>query len=230
LLKLVRERQYNIPDLENVCLSEADLGDFDINDITLETVLFQTGYLTIKQVEDFDGERLFYLTYPNREVKTSFNQYLLRDLTHTTPNSITRNRFQIHKALQAADFEMLKQGFQAIFASIPNDWYRKNKIANYEGYYASIVYSCFCALGLTVIAEDTTNHGRIDLTVMQNNKVFIIEFKVLKEGEKAGSALAQIKAKNYQQKYLASDNLIFLVGMEFDPVERNIVGFDWEQV
>lgn len=230
LLKLVRERQYSVPDMENVFLSEADLGSFDINDITLETVLFQAGYLTIKQVEEFEGERLFYLTYPNREVKASLNQYLLRDLTHTTPSSITRNRVQIHKALQLSDFDMLEQGFRAIFASIPNDWYRKNKIANYEGYYASIVYSCFCALGLTVIAEDTTNHGRIDLTVMQKNKVFIIEFKVLKEGEEQGVALAQIKAKNYQQKYLAADNLIYLIGMEFDQADRNIVGFDWEQV
>ena len=230
LLKLVRERQYSIPDMENVFLSEADLGSFDINDITLETVLFQTGYLTIKAVEDFDGDRLFYLTYPNREVKASLNQYLLRDLTHTTPSSITRNRFQIHKALQATDFEMLEQGFRAIFASIPNDWYRKNKIANYEGYYASIVYSCFCALGLNVIAEDTTNHGRIDLTVLQKNKVFIIEFKVLDENSQQGRALAQIKAKNYQQKYLSGNKEIFLIGMEFDKAERNMVVFDWEKI
>jgi len=45
LLKLIRNRQYAVPDLENIFLSEADLGSFDINDITLETLLFQTGYL-----------------------------------------------------------------------------------------------------------------------------------------------------------------------------------------
>ncbi|MCF7971630.1 MAG: PD-(D/E)XK nuclease domain-containing protein [Methylococcaceae bacterium] len=214
--------------MENIFLSEADLGSFDINDITLETVLFQTGYLTIKQVEEIDGDRFFYLNYPNREVKASLNQYLLRDLTHTTPTSIARNRFQIHKALDAMDFKALENAFSAIFASIPNDWYRKNKIAEYEGYYASIVYSCFCALGLTVIAEDTTNYGRIDLTVMQKDKVFIIEFKVLaEESQQQGSALAQIKARNYQQKYLAADKHIFLIGMEFDKKARNIAYFEW---
>ena len=229
LLKLIRERQYNLLDMESIFLSEADLGSFDIDDITLETVLFQTGYLTIERVEEFDGEKLFYLSYPNREVKASLNQHLLRDLTRTTPSAITHNRFQVHKALEQTNFEVLKQAFSAIFASIPHDWYRKNQIANYEGYYASIVYSCFCALGLTVIAEDATNHGRIDLTVIQKDKVFIIEFKVLDESTKLGTALAQIKAKNYQQKYLSAGKNIFLIGMEFDKTERNIVYFEWEQ-
>ncbi len=228
LLKLVRERQYKIPDIENILLSESDLGSFDINDVTLETVLFQTGYLTIKAVEEIDGERFFYLSYPNREVKSSLNQYLLRDLTHTTPSSIARNRFDIYKALQVADFQRLEQGFKSLFSSIPTDWYRKNNIAHYEGYYASIVYSCFCASGLTVIAEDTTNHGRIDLTVIQKNKVFIIEFKVLDENSRRGTALAQIKTKNYQQKYLKTDRQVFLIGMEFDKQQRNLCVFEVE--
>jgi len=84
LLKLVRERQYSIPDMENLTLTEADLGSFDINDISLETILFQTGYLTIDKVERFGDDTLFYLTYPNREVKASLNHYLLGDLIHST--------------------------------------------------------------------------------------------------------------------------------------------------
>jgi len=230
LLKLVNERQYHLPKLENITLSEADLGSFDVNDITLETLLFQAGYLTIDKVENFDGDNLFYLTYPNREVKASLNQHLLRNLTHTNPSEITHNRIAIYKSLKTANFENLKQAISALFASIPHDWYRRNQLANYEGYYASIVYSCLCALGCTVIAEDCTNQGRIDLTVIIDNKVFIIEFKVLDKNSEQGAALAQIKAKNYQQKYLDSYNQIFLIGMEFDKVERNIVGFDWDRV
>ncbi|NOQ35540.1 MAG: AAA family ATPase [Methylococcaceae bacterium] len=229
LLKLVRERQYTTPNMESIFLTEADLGSFDVNDITLETLLFQTGYLTIESVEDLGEDKLFYLKYPNREVKASLNQYLLRDLTHTTPSEITRNRVQVYRALQAADFKMLEQSFSALFASIPHDWHRKNQLSNYEGYYTSIVYSCFCALGLTVIAEDSTNQGQIDLTVMLNDQIFIIEFKAIAETDKQGMALAQIKAKNYQQKYLAEDKTVFLVGMEFDKQQRNLAFFEWEK-
>jgi hypothetical protein len=81
-----------------------------------------------------------------------------------------------------------------------------------------------------VIAEDVTNQGRIDLTVMLDNKIFIIEFKVLDETKKQGVALAQIKAKNYSQKYAGPENSVFLIGIEFDKAQRNIDFFEWEQV
>jgi len=125
--------------------------------------------------------------------------------------------------LSQADFVKLQQSLVALFAAIPNDWYRKNQLAGYEGYYASIIYSCFAALGLKVIAEDVTNQGCIDLTVMLDDKVFIIEFKVLDEANKQGIALAQFKAKNYSQKYASSEKSIFLIGIEFDKAQRNII-------
>ncbi len=228
LLKLVRDRQYYLPDMENIVLNEGDLGSFDVNDISLETVLFQTGYLTIKAEEAFDGESVFFLSYPNREVKMSLNRHLLRDLTHTHPGDMSRHHLEFRKAMQLPDFERLAQAFKAFFASIPHDWFRKNQMANYEGYYASIVYSCFCALGFAVIAEDATSHGRIDLTVMFDDKVFIIEFKALNDDDKQGTALKQIKAKGYQQKYSDSGKKIFLIGMEFDRQQRNLSFFEWE--
>ncbi len=230
LLKLVKDRQYNLPDMENIYLAESNLGTFDVDNLPLETLLFQTGYLTIDSVEEVGEDTLYHLTYPNREVKASLNQHLLADLTQGQPSEITRQRFQIYKSLDVADFEAFKQSIDRLFASIPADWYRKNQLANYEGYYASIVYSCLCAQGLQVIAEDHTNHGRIDLTVMLGEKVFIMEFKALNEDDEQGAALAQIKAKNYQQKYVAPEKQVFLLGMEFDRQQRNLVFFEWERV
>ena len=223
LIKRLREQQYLIPGLENVVIDEAMLASFDVNEITLENLLFQTGYLTIDHVEELGGDRFYYLTYPNREVKASLNSYLLRDLTQSAASVITGNQIQFYKALSQADFVKLQQSLVALFAAIPNDWYRKNQLASYEGYYASIIYSCFAALGLKVIAEDVTNQGCIDLTVMLDDKVFIIEFKVLDEANKQGIALAQFKAKNYSQKYASSEKSIFLIGIEFDKAQRNII-------
>ncbi|SJM95505.1 conserved hypothetical protein [Crenothrix polyspora] len=230
LIKHIREKQYLIPDFEKVVLDEAMLASFDVNDITLENLLYQTGYLTIDHVEELGGERFYHLAYPNREVKASLNSYLLRDLTQTAASTVSNNQIQLYKALSQPDFAKLKQSLLALFAAIPNDWYRKNQLAHYEGYYASIIYSAFAALGLKVIAEDVTNQGRIDLTVMLDNKIFIIEFKVLDDTKKQGVALAQIKAKNYSQKYLGAENSVYLIGIEFDKAQRNIEFFEWEQV
>ncbi len=153
-------------------------------------------------------------------------------LTHLTqhPSEKERNLSAVYLALESANIEALKTLFHAFFASIPNDWYRKNQLANYEGYYASVVYCYFAALGLDVTPEDTTNKGRIDLTVKLNNQVFIIEFKVRELNPDTCTALEQIKAKRYFEKYQSSQQTIYLIGVEFSKEERNIVNFQWERL
>ena len=72
-------------------------------------LLFQTGYLTIDNVEELGGDRFYYLTYPNREVKASLNSYLLRDLTQSTASVVTGNQIQLYKALSQGNYAKLEQ-------------------------------------------------------------------------------------------------------------------------
>ncbi|MEY4978631.1 MAG: hypothetical protein RLZZ352_901, partial [Pseudomonadota bacterium] len=109
--------------------------------------------------------------------------------------------------------------------SIPHDWYRNSPIAQFEGYYASIFYSHFAALGLDIRLEDTSNHGRMDMTVLFQGCVWIFEFKVV-ELMPEGRALQQIKDRAYADKYRARGEPIYLVGVEFSKQDRNIVAFD----
>ncbi|MDP2094466.1 MAG: PD-(D/E)XK nuclease domain-containing protein, partial [Hydrogenophaga sp.] len=106
---------------------------------------------------------------------------------------------------------------------------RKNQLAQFEGYYASIFYSYFAALGLDIRLEDTTNHGRIDMAVLFNNEVLLFEFKVV-ELTPQGKALQQIKDKGYADKYRARGEPIHLIGVEFSKDSRNVVGFEVETV
>jgi hypothetical protein len=229
LIKLIQDRQYLVPELEKIEASEELLGSFDVDNITLETLLFQTGYLTIEQTEDLGGEMFYMLCYPNREVKASLSNYILNYMTDA-PVAKARNKRGVYYALKNVDIDALNDIFQAFFASIPHDWYRKNQLAGYEGYYASIFYCYFTALGLTVTAEDVTNKGQIDLTVRMNNLVYIIEFKVIDDRRSAGSVLKQIKEKEYHDKFRQKGLEIYLIGVEFDKEDRNIVGFEWEKV
>lgn len=229
LLKLVQQKQYSIPQLEGLKASESLLSSFDIHQIELETLLFQTGYLTITAVER-QGARTFYrLDYPNLEVKMSLTESLLNMLVQQ-PAERENNLSRIYQALSERNFDLLKQTFQSFFAAIPHDWYRKNQLAGYEGYYASIVYCYFAALGLDVIAEDSTNRGRIDLSIKLGNCVYLLEFKVISSEEPTGEALAQIKTRKYHEKYQNQGLVIFLLGITFDKETRNIVGFEWERV
>ena len=98
---------------------------------------------------------------------------------------------------------------------------------NYEGFYASVIYVYLQSLGLDIVGEDVTNKGRIDLTLKMADVIYILEFKV--DGAK-GETLTQIKAKNYHEKYLSEQKEIYLIGIEFDRVEKNISDFMWEQI
>lgn len=73
LMKLIEEKNYNVINIEHTELSEEELGAFDVENIELETLLFQTGYLTIKNKENIYGDTIYSFTYPNEEVKRSLN-------------------------------------------------------------------------------------------------------------------------------------------------------------
>ena len=97
----------------------------------------------------------------------------------------------------------------------------------YEGYYASIFYSYFAALGLDIVVEDATNHGRVDMAVRFNQRIYLFEFKVV-ELLPNGTALEQLKAKAYAEKYRGEGLPIMLIWVEFSRDSRNIVGFEIE--
>lgn len=230
LIKLLKERKYYLPDLEKLQVGENILGSFDVEDLVVETLLFQTGYLTIGQVEEpLLGQRYYTLQYPNKEVKTSLNTYLLNFLTDLKAKTGSL-KMSLLKSLQNGDMEQIHQTIAAMLASIPHDWYRKNDIDKYEGYYASVVYAYLCSLGFDLIAEDTTNHGRIDLTVFTETRIYIIEFKVNELIAEKSTALKQIKSRNYHEKYLNRSRDIYRIGMDFSRKKRNIVGFEWDMI
>jgi Predicted AAA-ATPase/PD-(D/E)XK nuclease superfamily len=226
LVNLLAERRIFTPDLGRIVASEALLSTFDVDTMQPEALLFQAGYLTIGQVHAIPGRMEFTLKYPNLEVEASLNDSLLKHYMGdaAAPEAqISR----LWRVLQAGDVAALRELFHAFFASIPNDWYRNSPIAQFEGYWASVFYSHFAALGLDIRVEDATNKGRIDMTVLAAGAVWVFEFKVV-ELVPQGKALAQIRDRGYADKYRGRGEPIHLIGVEFSRVDRNIVGFEVE--
>ena len=222
LIKLLQKNQYYFPNLEAAFVKDDSLSSFDVENLSLITLLFQAGYLTIKEEVKVGTQIGYILSYPNLEVKASINDQLAAIGTKLEIKDANISR--LAKCLLQTDLDELPDIFRSYFASIPNDWYRNNNIQDYEGFYASIVYSYFCALGYDVIAEDATNTARIDLTVELPDKILILEFKLLKNGD-AISALKQIKDKKYADKYKTRGKPIHLMGVSFDHETRNIHDF-----
>jgi len=225
LVKLFKENPYNLVEFENLEVGEELLESFDLENISLETIMFQSGYLTIKEVEELGNSIYYHLTYPNIEVKQSFNDYLLSNY-FVNRSKKSKVQISLYKLMAKANLDKLEQTLNSLFASIAYNNFTNNYIENYEGFYASIFYAYFAGAGFDrIIAEDATSEGRIDLSVFIDDKVYIFELKVDKKG-----ALEQIKDKKYYKKYISEYNEIYIVGVEFDSKERNISNYSWERV
>jgi len=226
LIDLLAQRGFFTPDLAQRQTSLELLSAFDVEKISSEALLFQTGYLTISRLEEpLPNYWIYVLGYPNHEVETSLNAALLGAFGLDEQKAL-HNRLSLLKQLKSNDFGQMQTLFTAFFASIPHDWYRNNPIAQYEGYYASVFYSYFAALGLDIILEDTTNQGRIDMTVKFNEQVYLFEFKVV-ELVPQGKALQQLQDRGYADKYRSLGQPIHLIGVEFSKDNRSVVGFEW---
>ena len=200
------------------------LDSCPIDQIETTTALFQSGYLTIDSIDRSDPYAAIYkLACPNYSVRSSLQKSLFKYYT----NYRTANyRSAMYRALRDAQLDTIESELTRLFASIAADNYRRNDIARFEGYYASVVYSFFAGMGLTVIAEDVANLGRIDLTIQLANHTYIIEFKVVKRKSKTNSALQQIIQQGYAAKYSSK---VYQIGIEFSEIKRNIVAFAWQQ-
>ena len=218
------ERRVASVSLDEMIGTEDLLSAFDVGKIGTEALLFQTGYLTITAEEELGGMALYRLGYPNREVRQSLNRVLLRQLVQDTVLQ-TANSMRLARLLETNDCAGLKELFHAFFASIPYQWYTNNQIADYEGFYASVVYSYFAALGYEIAVEESSRHGRLDMAVRTGGHVYLFEFKVA-EMAPPGSALAQLQSRDYAAKYRHLQQPIHLIGVEFSRETRNVTAFE----
>ena len=131
-------------------------------------------------------------------MRQSLNEYLLSHLVQD-PARQTANSMLLARLLEARDCAGLRELFGAFFASIPYQRYAagrcrrtNNDIANYEGFYASVFYSYFAALGYEITleespVEESSSHGRLDMAVRAGGQIYLFEFKVV-ELAPAGAA------------------------------------------
>ncbi|UQB43281.1 ATP-binding protein [Thiomicrospira microaerophila] len=228
LIELIKKQNYFLPSLTNLRVDEKLLNSFDIDNLDLEVVLYQSGYLTIDRVQTLGVNTFFYLKLPNLEVKASLTNAILK-LFNNSPSNQADIQVNTHMALLENNMDNFKQALSSMFASIPYNNYTNNDIKNYEGFYASVIYVYLQSLGLNIIGEDVTNKGRIDLTILMEHAIYIFEFKVERPDQPETNALQQIKDKRYADKYLNTQKPIYMVGIHFDTEKKNITHFEWEK-
>jgi hypothetical protein len=221
LFKLLKNKNYQLPYLTKAYYTNEILDKFDLDYINLEALMFQTGYLTIKEIQKIDSEEAYILNYPNKEVRQSFNRELLFYITHEYQTNITS---KLKIAIIQENIYEIKNQIDIFLNSI------SYQILKNEYVYQAAIYGLIYSMGYNIIIEDNTSKGRIDLTILLNKSiVYIIEFKVIQNSKNKGQALKQILQKQYYKKYLNYDK-IYIVGIELNKTKNKIVNFEYKKI
>ena len=210
LVKLMRKKW--VYDISSVEVDELAFAAYDIETLQIYPLLFQTGYLTIKAHTELN---LYRLDYPNREVKEAMLRYLIAEIQHSESASGKPTIFQLRQAFDENNMESMIQIINSIFKNIPYHIF----IAEAESYYHSLIYLVFFYLGQYAESEINTSNGRLDCVVKTKTHIYIIEFKLNKSAE---TAIQQIKAKGYADKYHTDAREKVLLGINFSSTEKGI--------
>ncbi|MEY4905608.1 MAG: hypothetical protein RLZZ292_3423 [Bacteroidota bacterium] len=209
----------NIYDFENTKTSRIDLDSYDINDLRLVPLLFQTGYLTVKERHD----DTYTLDYPNKEVRESMYQFMIN---HIAPNqrdyAFLINK-RLVKAIQSADLEGVRKELNTLLSHLPSEAFDKKS----EGLYHGLLHFVFMLLGMYVKSEVHSSRGRADSIVETATHVFIFEFKFNRSSREA---MQQIKNNKYAAPYQLLQKTVLGIGVNFVTKEKEIQGWEVEEL
>ena len=219
LIKMIKDIKLTRYDFDDITVTSELLDKYQIHNMTLIPLLFQTGYLTVKKRDLFTNQYL--LDFPNREVERLFSLNLIAefnggrtDKTDTTLNQMTA---RLRNGEIDRFMELLKILFKGIVYS---------HIDDEERYYHSIFYLIVKMIGFYVDSEVMDATGRIDVVIKTKTQIIVVEFKTTT----AEKAMQQIKAKQYHLKYMDDKRQIVLLGIGFDVQARNVSGYLKEEV
>ena len=221
LLELTKQKDFDFQSALDEPVPEVAFSAFEIDNLDPLTLLLQTGYVTIKGTEERFGQTWYFLDFPNREVAGAFSAYILNSYAGKTQTGTVQFAAEMATSLLKGDLKKLRKIMEVFFAGIPYPVHKKH-----EAYFQAIFFSMFRLLGQYIEAESTTSDGRIDAVVQVDNAIYLFEFKM----DNDPSALAQIKEKEYFQKYLLDKRDIWIVGVNFDSVKGNLIGWEEEKL
>ena len=220
LVDYLKDSYYNIPDLDgNIEMTETGLDAYRIETGAPIPILFQTGYLTIKEYIRSGG--IYRLGFPNDEVRYAFLENLIPAYTSLGLDEAGVSVWRFAEDICKGNVESFMERLRAILAGVPYDNLPADKTFLREQNYQTAVYLIFKLMGQFVLTEIHCSRGRADCIVETKDKVYIFEFKLSAAG-KANDALTQIREKGYAEPYAASGKKIKLIGCEFDEGRRTI--------
>jgi hypothetical protein len=115
LIKQIEKEEELKTYIEPQVVSSDILRGADEDEIETTGLLFQTGYLTVKEKEFINYEPQYRIDFPNMEVKNAFLTRLLARYAKKTQRDIEKLRGEVYRSLMNKEEEKLKESLTKIF-------------------------------------------------------------------------------------------------------------------
>ena len=222
LPKFVNNMELRIGNFEKCFMMKNTLELSDVTGGGAELFLYQSGYLTIKESDEFG----YTLGFPNEEVKQALYNMVLPALTLRKESDIQSNQSLLNRQLGLGQIDDAMKTLKALIADVP---YSNKKLASMdmEERYRLIISTIFNAIGLKVEVEKMIATGRIDMTVQTSRFIYVIELKLRNNGGKE-AATQQIINRQYMEPFKADKRQVIGLGIELDEEGKGLL--DWKRV
>ena len=223
LFEIMKKQSFNLPEALETTVSSSFFEAFEIGRLNPKTLLYQTGYLTIGKTVKVPVpftkvmNTEYTLVFPNYEVKSSFNDHLLKYYTNVQTDQSQRLIRNLIQDIGSGNADGFMKQLQTLFANIPYDMRGKE-----EHDYQTVIYVIFMMLHIFIEGEHRTGEGRIDLMLSAGEWIYVIELKLNKSAE---AAMQQIHDKNYALKFRNRGKKIMLIGANLDSERGQLT--DW---
>jgi Predicted AAA-ATPase/PD-(D/E)XK nuclease superfamily len=215
LTRGARRHQITLEELENFTTDATLLESANLKEFYSISLLFQSGYLTIKRKETYESDTTYTLGFPNREVRESFAAYLLAEYVdkewEETKYTIA---FKLKQHLQKEELAAAFKIFPSVVAATSYDI-----VKHTEGYFHTIMHVLMYSTGLVTISESENLQGRTDTICIAHKAIYIFEYKINATAE---VALTQIKTHKYAEPFLLGQKSVYIIGVNFLTKDKKI--------
>lgn len=212
LVELLQKNNYKLDNVNSYIIDEYGLSGTDAADTDPIPVIYQSGYLTIK---DFNPRfHSFTLGYPNKEVEEGFIKFLI---PHYTAKREASGLFEIQnfvREVESGDIDGFFTRLRSFFADTTYELVRQQEL-----HYSNVLYIVFKLLGFYTQVEYKTSNGRIDLVLQTPDYIYVMEFKL---SGTAQEALQQINDKGYATPFASDPRKLYKIGINFSTETRTI--------
>ncbi len=221
LPKFVDNMELRLKNFERCRILRNTLETSDVTGGGAELFLYQSGYLTIKDCDEFG----YTLGFPNEEVKQALYELVLPALTLRAESDIQSVQANLYAQLGTGQVDEAMKSLKALVADVP---YSNKKLASMdmEERYRLIISTIFNAIGLKVEVERMLATGRVDIVAQTSRYIYVIELKLRNNGGKE-AAVRQIRDRQYLEPFQAGKRQTIGLGIELDEMGKGLL--DWER-